>query len=58
MSLFIGTLAFDTSEQLNAVRVGVLIASSLSAVVGMIVLRRILVTPTEMPRGALTDIRN
>ncbi len=58
MSLFIGTLAFDPSEQLNAVRVGVLIASSLSAVVGMIVLRRILVTPTEMPRGALTDIRN
>ena len=40
MSLFIGTLAFDTNEQLNAVRIGVLMASVMSACVGVYVLRK------------------
>jgi len=39
MSLFIGTLAFDTQEQLNAVRLGVLVASACSALAGVLVLR-------------------
>ncbi len=39
MSLFIGTLAFDSSEQLNAVRLGVLMGSILSAVLGFAILR-------------------
>jgi NhaA family Na+:H+ antiporter len=39
MSLFIGTLAFDTPEQLNAVRLGVLMASACSALAGVLVLR-------------------
>ena len=39
MSLFIGTLAFDTSEQLNQVRLGVLLASVVSGVMGYVVLR-------------------
>lgn len=40
MSLFIGTLAFSTADQLNAVRIGVLMASVLSACVGVYVLKR------------------
>ncbi len=39
MSLFIGTLAFDDPEHLNAVRLGVLMGSIVSAIVGFIVLR-------------------
>lgn len=39
MSLFIGTLAFDSSEQLNAVRLGVLMGSILSALLGFAILR-------------------
>jgi NhaA family Na+:H+ antiporter len=39
MSLFIGTLAFDSAEHLNQIRISVLIASTLSAVLGYIVLR-------------------
>jgi Na+:H+ antiporter, NhaA family len=39
MSLFIGTLAFDTPEQMASVRIGVLVASLLSGVVGYCVLR-------------------
>lgn len=39
MSLFIGTLAFDDSAQLNAVRLGVIMGSTLSAIVGFLVLR-------------------
>ncbi|NVK19990.1 MAG: Na+/H+ antiporter NhaA [Methylocystaceae bacterium] len=40
MSLFIGTLAFDTSEQLNAVRLGVIMGSVLSTALGVFVLKR------------------
>ena len=40
MSLFIGTLAFDTSDQLNQVRLGVLIGSLISGVIGYAVLRQ------------------
>lgn len=39
MSLFIGTLAFDSPQQLDAVRLGVLMASACSAVVGVAILR-------------------
>ncbi|MCW8915524.1 MAG: Na+/H+ antiporter NhaA [Magnetovibrio sp.] len=42
MSLFIGTLAFDTAEQLNAIRLGVLMGSIMSGVLGVMVLRRVL----------------
>jgi len=49
MSLFIGTLAFDTPEQLNAVRLGVLMASACSAVVGVFVLRWVL---AEQPQNS------
>jgi len=38
MSLFIGGLSFQSPEQMNAVRVGVLAGSTLSAVVGFVVL--------------------
>ncbi|WP_038012783.1 Na+/H+ antiporter NhaA [Terasakiella pusilla] len=40
MSLFIGTLAFDTAEQLNAVRLGVIMGSVLSTILGVVVLKR------------------
>ena len=39
MSLFIGTLAFSTPELQNAVRLGVLSGSLVSAIVGFVVLR-------------------
>jgi len=39
MSLFIGTLAFDTPELLNAVRMGVLLGSIVSALFGFVMLR-------------------
>lgn len=39
MSLFIGTLAFDDSAQLNAVRLGVVMGSTVSAIIGFLVLR-------------------
>jgi len=39
MSLFIGGLAFETSEQLNAVRLGVLAGSLLSGMLGFLILR-------------------
>ena len=39
MSLFIGTLAFDTAEVLNEVRLGVLTGSILSGIVGYVVIR-------------------
>ncbi len=39
MSLFIGSLAFGTSETMNAVRVGVIFGSILSGVLGYVVLR-------------------
>jgi len=47
MSLFIGTLAFDTAEQLNAVRLGVIMGSILSAIVGVIVLKMSLVPKVQ-----------
>lgn len=39
MSLFIGGLAFDTSQELNAVRLGVLAGSLLSGTLGFLILR-------------------
>ena len=39
MSLFIGTLAFSTPEHLNAVRLGVLMGSTVSAIIGFVYLR-------------------
>ena len=39
MSLFIGTLAFDEVESQTAVRLGVLLGSALSGVLGYIMLR-------------------
>jgi len=39
MSLFIGSLAFDTPEYLNAVRLGVVLGSTFSAVCGIALLR-------------------
>ena len=39
MSLFIGGLAFDTSQQLNAVRLGVLAGSLVSGTLGFLLLR-------------------
>ncbi|MEQ8651149.1 MAG: Na+/H+ antiporter NhaA [Kiloniellales bacterium] len=39
MSLFIGTLAFNDPDHLNAVRLGVLMGSIASAIVGFVVLR-------------------
>lgn len=39
MSLFIGTLAFDGDETLNAVRLGVIMGSLVSGILGYIVLR-------------------
>ncbi len=38
MSLFIGTLAFDSNDHLNAVRLGVIMGSTLSALAGVFVL--------------------
>ncbi|MEP0941449.1 MAG: Na+/H+ antiporter NhaA [Rhizobiaceae bacterium] len=38
MSLFIGSLAFSSDEMMNAVRIGVLLGSGLSAVTGFVVL--------------------
>ncbi len=38
MSLFIGTLAFNTPEQIDAVRVGVIAGSIVSAVLGLVIL--------------------
>ena len=53
MSLFIGTLAFDTSEQLNAVRLGVMMGSVLSTILGVIVLKRSLAEKEQtVPNGA------
>ncbi|MDE0697455.1 MAG: Na+/H+ antiporter NhaA, partial [Boseongicola sp.] len=42
MSLFIGTLAFDTAGQLDQVRLGVLLGSGLSALFGFAVLKHAL----------------
>ena len=42
MSLFIGTLAFDTADVLNQVRLGVLAGSLASGIIGFFVLARVL----------------
>ncbi len=39
MSLFIGTLAFNDPEHLNAVKLGVLMGSIISAIIGFVLLR-------------------
>jgi len=39
MSLFIGSLNFETDAQMNAVRIGVLVGSLISAVLGFVILR-------------------
>ena len=49
MSLFIGTLAFDTTEHLNQVRLGVLLGSISSAIVGVIVLKLALRSNKDVP---------
>ncbi|SCA56564.1 sodium-proton antiporter [Candidatus Terasakiella magnetica] len=52
MSLFIGTLAFSTDEQLNAVRLGVILGSVLSTILGVVVLKRSLVeSKLTVPKG-------
>ncbi|MCY4209031.1 MAG: Na+/H+ antiporter NhaA [Roseovarius sp.] len=50
MSLFIGTLAFETAEQLDQVRLGVLLGSALSAVFGFAVLKYAL---RQTPAGSV-----
>lgn len=56
MSLFIGTLAFDTSEQLNAVRLGVIMGSVLSTALGVFMLKRSLAEKkVSAPRGATSN---
>ena len=54
MSLFIGTLAFETAEQLDQVRLGVLLGSALSAIVGFAVLKYALRQPPRVS-GAERD---
>jgi len=58
MSLFIGTLAFETQEQLNAVRLGVLMASACSAVLGVLVLRRALAETSRGSNPAASGLPN
>jgi len=50
MSLFIGTLAFDSADLLNQVRLGVLLGSTLSAIVGYLVLRQSTPLEVETPK--------
>lgn len=50
MSLFIGTLAFSTDEQLNAVRFGVIMGSLLSTILGVVVLKRSLAETSARAR--------
>ncbi len=47
MSLFIGTLAFETVDVLNQVRLGVLVGSLASGLVGFLVLKRIIHEPSR-----------
>ena len=55
MSLFIGTLAFEAPDELNAVRLGVIMGSILSVVAGVIVLRRSLTRNAEILLGAIAN---
>lgn len=54
MSLFIGGLAFDTPEQGAAVRLGVLCGSTISGIVGYMLLRKLLASrePERVPETA------
>ncbi|NNC37956.1 MAG: Na+/H+ antiporter NhaA [Hyphomonadaceae bacterium] len=51
MSLFIGTLAFDGDETLNAVRLGVLMGSIASGVLGFTLLRMFCGCPLDTAKG-------
>lgn len=51
MSLFIGTLAFDTPEAARAVRIGVLCGSTIAGVLGYLILRRVLSGSPKDPNG-------
>lgn len=51
MSLFIGSLAFESTEELSQVRIGILIASFLSVVLGWLVLRS---APDLSAKGQVT----
>ncbi len=53
MSLFIGTLAFDTSDQLNQVRLGVLIGSLISGLIGFAILRHSFQTRSRTTGAAI-----
>ncbi len=53
MSLFIGTLAFDSAEHLNDVRLGVLLGSTLSALAGVAVLKHSLRKHGQVPASAV-----
>lgn len=55
MSLFIGTLAFESAEQLNAVRLGVLMGSVLSGALGFVVLRRVLDTRKDRSKQTSSE---
>ncbi len=57
MSLFIGTLAFETTEQLNAVRLGVLMGSLMSGILGVMVLRRVLAKPQSLTQLAASKLK-
>ena len=52
MSFFIGNLAFETDEQLQAVRLGVLTASAIAAASGYMLLR---LFSNQGPRAADKD---
>lgn len=58
MSLFIGTLAFETPEQLNAVRLGVLMGSVLSGILGVVVIRRVLATSSAKAKAAPAKLQH
>lgn len=49
MSFFVGTLAFDGIEELRSVRLGVLTASAISAVIGYITLQKVCGKNTKSP---------
>ena len=58
MSLFVGTLAFDTADQLNQVRLGVLIGSVISGLLGYLILRASLSMGRKPSEPALDPTRS
>jgi NhaA family Na+:H+ antiporter len=52
MSIFIANLAFTDTGLLNAAKLGVLIASSCAAVIGLIVGKLLVTGPRERALGA------